>query len=259
MRYFKVYKQISRHISNCKMNNICQKIVLTINVVYSPPPLSNTQLQSAAAPASLPDDSMFSTQSGDVRRNTLYKRPGPPTPGKHSARLSFGGPLESLSNFGGGGDHNDAPRSSSPPPQPPTSKLRAFFTSGKSAAAAAASSSRGAGADEVSRNALVVNPSSSSTLCGGSLCCVCSYRCGRRRSTVAAVTAYLSPIVSLVLSVLCTNWMVCWCRRTPIARRVWPLLRWLGRRCVSVFRVPPSPLRPVPCCPQCVLSHCART
>lgn len=33
---------------------------------------------------------MFSTQS-ESRRNTLYKRPGPPTPSKNGGRFSFGG------------------------------------------------------------------------------------------------------------------------------------------------------------------------
>lgn len=36
------------------------------------------------------NDSMFSNQL-DVRRGTLYKRPGPPTPSKNGGRLSFGG------------------------------------------------------------------------------------------------------------------------------------------------------------------------
>lgn len=35
------------------------------------------------------NDSMFSNQL-DVRRGTLYKRPGPPTPSKNGGRLSFG-------------------------------------------------------------------------------------------------------------------------------------------------------------------------
>lgn len=33
---------------------------------------------------------MFSTQS-DMRRSTVYKKPGPPTPSKNSGRLSLGG------------------------------------------------------------------------------------------------------------------------------------------------------------------------
>ncbi len=33
---------------------------------------------------------MFSNQL-DVRRGTLYQRPGPPTPSKNGGRLSFGG------------------------------------------------------------------------------------------------------------------------------------------------------------------------
>lgn len=36
------------------------------------------------------NDSMFSNQL-DVRRGTLYQRPGPPTPSKNGGRLSFGG------------------------------------------------------------------------------------------------------------------------------------------------------------------------
>lgn len=36
------------------------------------------------------NDSMFSSQL-DVRRGTLYQRPGPPTPSKNGGRLSFGG------------------------------------------------------------------------------------------------------------------------------------------------------------------------
>lgn len=38
---------------------------------------------------------MLSTQS-DVRRGTLYKRPGPPTPSKNGGRLSFGGATAEL-------------------------------------------------------------------------------------------------------------------------------------------------------------------
>lgn len=36
------------------------------------------------------DSTDNSTQSGDVRRGTLYKKPGPPTPSKQGGRLSFG-------------------------------------------------------------------------------------------------------------------------------------------------------------------------
>lgn len=39
----------------------------------------------------LSDESITSTQSSEIRRGTLYKRPGPPTPSKNGGRLSFGG------------------------------------------------------------------------------------------------------------------------------------------------------------------------
>lgn len=90
------------------------------------------------APISLPDDSMFSTGS-DVRRNTLYQRPGPPTPGKHSARLSVGGSLDMTSMS----MHTAASKPQTQLPEA-TSKLRAFFTSSKGTAQASSATAAAA-------------------------------------------------------------------------------------------------------------------
>lgn len=105
----------------------------------------------------MPDESFLSTQSADIRRGTLYQKPGPPTPSKNGGRLSFGG------TGGGAGaaaaisgrlsmdpgmsvlrDNNNPSKS------PPTgNKLLAFFGAG----GGGASSSR---RDEVSRLRLLV-------------------------------------------------------------------------------------------------------
>lgn len=45
------------------------------------------------------NDSMFSNNQLDVRRGTLYQRPGPPTPSKNGGRLSFGGSIVSASDL----------------------------------------------------------------------------------------------------------------------------------------------------------------
>lgn len=44
----------------------------------------------------LSDESILSTQSSEIRRGTLYKRPGPPTPSKNGGRLSLGASIAEL-------------------------------------------------------------------------------------------------------------------------------------------------------------------
>lgn len=230
-------------------------------------------------PISLPaDDSMFSTGS-DVRRSTMYQRPGPPTPSKHSARLSMGSTVDQT---GMPAMHAPAAVTSKPQTQLPeaTSKLRAFFAPSKSSSTAAAASRDHHQQNEVS--ALVVrcgnraNTNSHRCTVGCSGSCYCRYRSRSRNSlrcpccalhlhaiqwpavpaevaplpSSSLLTTYLlSPLVRFVLALLCNNRIVslvrhCWhcvCMTVPV------------RSSASSPPPPPPPPTLMLCCPRCLV------
>lgn len=84
------------------------------------------------------DESIISTQS-QVRRGTLYKKPGPPTPSKMGGRLSFGGgvgigdliPKDILQEQNSKVVHNSGGASSNTNKKSTPSKFKSMFSSSK--------------------------------------------------------------------------------------------------------------------------------
>lgn len=225
---------------------------------------------------------MHSAQS-DVRRNTLYKRPGPPTPSKNSGRISVGGGISldtgPSSNTAAGMNHGVKEKPSKTSPSQP-GKLRSLFTSSKSSAASS-SGATASGHHEVSRSELVVVNNnkrcglsdagrSPLIMCptGEGYCCYHCHCSGRNNNVSTSpslpssvLSVYLSPIVSFVMSLLCANWVTRWCKRTAVAQYMVPLVWWWWyygwpRSTMTPTNVPYCALHPGVCCVCCLHQLC---